>query len=75
MAQKTPTREITAIAGDLYRVRNNFHFSVFLVTPAGIIVTDPIDVEAARWLKEELARRFDKPIKYLIYSHDHTDHV
>lgn len=75
MAQKAPTREITAIAGDLYRVRNNFHFSVFLVTPAGIIVTDPIDVEAARWLKEELARRFDKPIKYLIYSHDHTDHV
>ena len=31
-----PTREITQIAGDLYRFQNNFHFSVFLVTPDGV---------------------------------------
>jgi glyoxylase-like metal-dependent hydrolase (beta-lactamase superfamily II) len=70
-----PKRDITKIAGDLYRFQNNFHYSVFLVTPAGIIVTDPIDAEAAKWLKTELAQRFNQPVKYLIYSHDHRDHI
>ena len=74
-AQAQPQREITPIKGDLYRFRNAGHFSVFLVTPAGIIATDPIDADAARWLKAELAKRFAKPVKYLIYSHDHSDHI
>lgn len=68
-------RSITQISGDLYRFQNNFHFSVFLVTPDGIIATDPIDADAARWLKQELTARFHLPVKYLIYSHDHRDHI
>lgn len=70
-----PKREIMRIAGDLYRFQNNFHYSVFLVTPDGVIVTDPINADAATWLKAEIAKRFDKPIKYLVYSHDHADHI
>jgi glyoxylase-like metal-dependent hydrolase (beta-lactamase superfamily II) len=73
--QQSPQRSITKIAGDLYRFQNNFHYAVFLVTPAGIIATDPIDADAATWLKAELAKQFNKPIKYLIYSHDHRDHI
>ena len=75
LAQADTKRSITKIAGDLYRFQNNFHYSVFLVTSDGIIVTDPINADAARWLKAELAKRFNKPIKYLVYSHDHVDHV
>ncbi len=67
-------RAITQIAGDLYRFQNNFHYSVFLVTPEGVIVTDPINAEAATWLKDEIKARFNQPIKYLVYSHDHSDH-
>jgi glyoxylase-like metal-dependent hydrolase (beta-lactamase superfamily II) len=74
-AQQEPKRGITKIAGDLYRFQNNAHYSVFLVTSKGIIVTDPIDAEAAQWLKTELDKRFHLPIKYLIYSHDHRDHI
>lgn len=74
-AQAQPQREIMPIRGDLYRFRNAGHYSVFLVTPAGIIATDPIDADAARWLKAELTQRFAKPVKYLIYSHDHSDHI
>jgi glyoxylase-like metal-dependent hydrolase (beta-lactamase superfamily II) len=74
-AAQSPQREITRIAGDLYRFRNAGHFSVFLVTPAGIVATDPIDADAARWLKSELSRRFAKPVRYLVYSHDHADHI
>ena len=68
-------RSITKITGDLYRFQNNFHYSVFLVTSDGIIATDPISPDAASWLKEELKARFDLPVKYLIYSHDHRDHI
>jgi glyoxylase-like metal-dependent hydrolase (beta-lactamase superfamily II) len=74
MAQDDAKRAITNIAGDLYRFQNNFHVSVFLVTPEGIIVTDPINESAAKWLKAELEKRFDVPIRYLVYSHDHADH-
>jgi glyoxylase-like metal-dependent hydrolase (beta-lactamase superfamily II) len=75
-AQATsPVREITPIAGPVYRFRNNFHYSVLAVTPDGIITTDPVNADAARWLKTEVAQRFGKPIRYVIYSHDHADHI
>ncbi len=67
-------RKIVQISGDLYRFQNNFHYSVFLVTSEGVIATDPINADASRWLKTEIADRFDKKIKYVVYSHDHADH-
>ena len=71
-----PVREISKIAGEVYRFRNNNHFSIFVVTPAGIIVTDPINKPAAEWLKAELKQRYpDRPIRYVVYSHDHADHI
>ena len=73
-APAAPVREISKIADEVYRFRNNNHFSVFAVTPDGIIVTDPINADAATWLKAELKQRFDKPVRYLVYSHDHADH-
>ncbi len=73
-ARKAPKRSIKKIATDLYRYQNNFHFGVFLVTSDGIIMTDPINKGASTWLKAELKKRFDKPVKYLILSHDHQDH-
>lgn len=72
---QAPVREITKIAGEVYRFRNNNHFSVFAVTPAGIIATDPINAAAATWLKDELKKRWpDRAIKFLVLSHDHADH-
>jgi glyoxylase-like metal-dependent hydrolase (beta-lactamase superfamily II) len=70
-----PVREITKLAGEVYRFRNNNHYSVFAVTPAGIIATDPINADAATWLKAEFKKRFNQPVRYLIYSHDHADHI
>lgn len=72
---KKVRRSIEHISGGLHKFNNNFHSSVFLVTDEGIIVTDPINVEAARWLKGELDKRFGKPVKVVIYSHHHADHV
>ncbi|MGH7359832.1 MAG: MBL fold metallo-hydrolase, partial [Candidatus Rokuibacteriota bacterium] len=70
-----PVREITPIAGPVHRFRNNFHYSVLAATPDGVICTDPINADAARWLKGEVAQRFGKPIRYVVYSHDHADHI
>ena len=72
---QAPVREITKLAGEVYRFRNNNHYSVFAVTPAGVIATDPINAEAARWLKDEIRKRFAQPVRYLVYSHDHADHI
>jgi len=69
------TREITKVAGDLYRFQNSFHVGVFLVTPEGVIATDPINAAAATWLKDEITKRFDQPVKYVVYSHHHQDHA
>lgn len=69
------TREITNVRGDVWRLQNNFHFSVFVVTEAGVVVTDPLNTEAAEWLEAEIENRFGKPISHLVYSHSHGDHA
>ncbi len=69
------TRAITQIAGDLYRFQNNNHYSVLLVTGQGVIASDPIDADAAAWLRDEVKQRFGQPIRYVVYSHDHRDHI
>jgi glyoxylase-like metal-dependent hydrolase (beta-lactamase superfamily II) len=51
------------------------HSSLFLNTKEGIILTDPIQTSAALWLRSELKQRFIKPVKYVIYSHGHFDHI
>ena len=74
--QQGPIREINNVTGDLYRARNNGHFTVFLVTPEGIILSDTISREFSVWLKEELATRFPgNPVKYVVYSHSDYDHA
>jgi glyoxylase-like metal-dependent hydrolase (beta-lactamase superfamily II) len=70
-----PTRSIVKITGDVYWAQNNNHYTVFLVTPEGIILGDPINTGFSTWLKGELERRFDVPVRYVLYSHHHGDHA
>ena len=68
-------REITKVAGDVYRFQNKFHFSLVTVTNDGVVIVDPINADAATWLKDNLSAITDKPITHLIYSHSHLDHA
>lgn len=68
-------REITKVAGDVYRFQNNFHYSLVTVTNGGVVIVDPISSDAATWLKDNLSTITDKPITHLIYSHSHADHA
>jgi glyoxylase-like metal-dependent hydrolase (beta-lactamase superfamily II) len=74
-APRPAAREIIQIAPDLYRARNGNWYTIFLVTPAGIILGDPINLEFARWLRPQLAERFKVPVRYVVYSHSHFDHA
>jgi glyoxylase-like metal-dependent hydrolase (beta-lactamase superfamily II) len=48
---------------------------MFVITGDGVVVTDPINAEAAAWLRTEIAKITDEPITHLIYSHSHGDHA
>ncbi len=67
-------QEIGKLTGDVYYARMDDYLSVFMVTPDGIVLVEPIGTEFATWLKGELASRFKVPVKYVIYSHHHWDH-
>ncbi len=68
-------RSIEPVAQDLYRVTSGHYHTMYWVTPAGIVLFDPIDADTARWLKAEVAERHAAPVRYVIYSHNHPDHV
>jgi glyoxylase-like metal-dependent hydrolase (beta-lactamase superfamily II) len=73
---RVPPREITQIKENLYRANNGNWYTIFLVTPDGIILGDPINAQFAQWLKGELDTRFaGKPVRYVVYSHSHFDHA
>jgi glyoxylase-like metal-dependent hydrolase (beta-lactamase superfamily II) len=70
-----PAYSITRITGDLYRGNAGGLHDIFLVTPDGIILADPISTAFATWLKAQLAERFRVPVRYVVYSHGHYDHT
>lgn len=74
-AQPSFGNQIVQITDNLYRFGNGAWHGIFLVTPDGIILADPLNPGVATWLKEELDQRFDVPVKYVIYSHSHFDHI
>jgi len=62
----------------VYIFRAGGHQSMFVVTNAGVIATDPIGYGRPQMVKtyiEEIRKVTDKPIKYLVYSHHHNDHI
>ena len=67
--------EITKLADDVYLFRHRFHQSIVVTTPKGVVVTDPISSDAAAWLKGEIKKLSDQPVRFVIYSHHHSDHI
>jgi glyoxylase-like metal-dependent hydrolase (beta-lactamase superfamily II) len=63
---------------NVYIFRYQGHQAMFIVTPEGVIATDPISYgrpQAAQAYLEEIRKITKAPIKYLIYSHHHYDHA
>ena len=63
---------------NVYVFRYGGHQSMFVVTSAGVIATDPIGYgrpQAVTTYVDEIKKVTNQPIKYLIYSHHHFDHI
>ena len=75
----TKESSIEHIRGNVYYAHHptddTIYNSIFLVTEEGIVLVDPIHVDAATWLKRELQERFGQEVRYIIYSHFHWDHA
>jgi glyoxylase-like metal-dependent hydrolase (beta-lactamase superfamily II) len=74
-AQPKVDNEITKLDEGVFLFRHQFHQSIFITTPQGVIVTDPIAPDAAAWLKAEIKKLTNQPVRYVIYSHHHNDHI
>ena len=70
-----PTVEVEKVADNVYLYSHNAHRSLFVVTDGGILVTDPQSESAARLYLQEIRKISSAPIRYLVYSHHHDDHV
>jgi glyoxylase-like metal-dependent hydrolase (beta-lactamase superfamily II) len=78
--QKPPAFATIKVEGteNVYVFRMGNRQSLFVVTPAGVIATDPGGYGQPQRVPTYLAeirKVTDKPIKYLIYSHHHFDHI
>jgi glyoxylase-like metal-dependent hydrolase (beta-lactamase superfamily II) len=71
----TATTKVDGTDG-VYIFRYQGHQSMFIVTPAGVIATDPIsERRPAKPYIDAIQAVTKAPIKYVIYSHSHFDHI
>jgi glyoxylase-like metal-dependent hydrolase (beta-lactamase superfamily II) len=75
-----PQIQTTKVDGtdNVYIFRNGNHQAMFVVTKDGVIATDPVAYgrpTGGQTYVDEIKKVTDKPIKYLVYSHHHYDHI
>lgn len=72
-------RSLEQVKGNLYRHTTGaglaVHSGLVLVTKEGALVIDPAMSCTSGWLKDEIKKRFNVPVKYVVYTHAHADHV
>ncbi len=78
--QQRPQIETKKVDGteNVYTYRNGNSQSMFIVTKDGVIATDPVAYgrpNGGQQYLDEIRKVTDKPVKYLIYSHVHFDHI
>jgi glyoxylase-like metal-dependent hydrolase (beta-lactamase superfamily II) len=72
-------RVFEQIKGNLYRHTTGaglaVHSGLVLVTKEGALVIDPGMTCTATGLRDEIRRRFNVPVKYVVFTHGHADHI
>jgi glyoxylase-like metal-dependent hydrolase (beta-lactamase superfamily II) len=79
-AAQRPAMATTLVDGtnNVYVFRNGNQQSLFVVTNEGVIATDPIGYgrpQGGATYIDAIKKVTDKPIRYLVYSHHHFDHI
>ncbi|MBI4477808.1 MAG: MBL fold metallo-hydrolase [Acidobacteria bacterium] len=78
--QQPPQITTTKVDGtdNVYIFRNGGHQAMFVVTGEGVIATDPVAYgrpQGGAAYVAEIRKITDRPVRYLIYSHHHFDHI
>jgi glyoxylase-like metal-dependent hydrolase (beta-lactamase superfamily II) len=79
-APQRPPIETRKVDGteNVYIFRNDNHQAMFVVTPEGVIATDPVGYgkpQGGAQYVAEIRKVTQAPIRYLVYSHHHYDHI
>jgi glyoxylase-like metal-dependent hydrolase (beta-lactamase superfamily II) len=74
-AQTPPAGEASRIADGVYAFRYGNYQSMFVVGPEGVVVTDPMNAAAAKSYLAEIRKITAAPVRYVVYSHHHFDHI
>jgi glyoxylase-like metal-dependent hydrolase (beta-lactamase superfamily II) len=70
-----PQYETKKVADGVYVYRYMGAQSMFVVTSDGVVATDPMNPAAAAIYVQEIRKVTPAPIRYVIYSHHHFDHI
>jgi hypothetical protein len=65
---------IQELGDNLYFLTNGAYNTMFMVTDGGVIAVDAPPAIGDNYLKA-IAEVTDKPVKYVVYSHSHADHI
>jgi glyoxylase-like metal-dependent hydrolase (beta-lactamase superfamily II) len=68
-------RTTTELAPGLYTFGNFAARSIFVVGDDGVIATDPVSADFAKDMRAAIRAVTKQPVKYVVYSHQHWDHV
>jgi glyoxylase-like metal-dependent hydrolase (beta-lactamase superfamily II) len=72
-------RSLVQVNGNLYRHTTgaglSVHSGFVLITNEGALLIDPAMTCTASWLQSEIKQRFQVPVRYVIYTHAHADHI
>jgi glyoxylase-like metal-dependent hydrolase (beta-lactamase superfamily II) len=65
---------IKQLAPEVYFFSTEVYNNLFIVTPDGVVITDPIKGKG-KLLKKAISEVTSQPVRFMIYSHSHIDHI
>jgi len=65
---------IKQLASEVYFFSTGVYNNLFIVTSDGVVITDPIKGKG-KLLKKAIREITSQPIRFMIYSHSHIDHI
>jgi glyoxylase-like metal-dependent hydrolase (beta-lactamase superfamily II) len=74
-AQSLGGSDTTEISENIYSFRFGGGRSLWVEMNDSVVVFDPQSTSAAAALKESIREATDKPVRYVIYTHEHYDHI
>jgi len=73
--ESMPQAEVVKISDDVYSIFLMGYNSLVIIGNDEVAITDTANTFRANLLKGEITRITDKPVKHVILSHEHYDHI